>query len=148
MTSPETLRLERVVAARQEQVWEAWTTEGGLASWWWSHWRDTQYAVDLRLDGSYLIEAPSQGIGVTGEFRRIDKPHTLEMTWVWLEHGDRGEVEQVTVTFTPEDDPAFTRIEIVHTGPWTTPEPAENYATGWNFTLDQLEAMLAHPGSV
>jgi uncharacterized protein YndB with AHSA1/START domain len=141
MNRPDTLQLERVVSAPPAQVWSAWTTEEGLASWWWSHWNDTTYAVDLRPGGTYLIETPSQGIGVTGEFLRIDEPHALEMTWVWIDDGDRSEVERVAVAFTPEDA-ASTRISITHTGPWTTPEPAENYALGWNSTLDQLQAML------
>lgn len=143
MTSPDTLRLERVVPASPSRVWEAWTTESGLASWWWSHWPDTTYAVDLRVGGSYLIDAAPQGVGVTGEFRRLDEPHRLEMTWVWLDHGERGDLEHVAVTFTPEDGAARTRITIVHSGPWTSSEPAENYAMGWNFTLDQLEVALS-----
>jgi uncharacterized protein YndB with AHSA1/START domain len=148
MSHHDTLRLTRVVAATLARVWEAWTTEEGLASWWWSHLPDTTYSVDLRPGGSYRIEAPGPGFAVTGEYLRIEEPHQLEMTWVWLDHGQRGDLEQVAVTFIPEDDPSFTRIDIVHTGPWTTPEPAENYLLGWNFTLDQLETTLAGaPGS-
>jgi len=142
MTSPDTLRLERVVSAPPARVWKAWTTAEGLASWWWSHWPDTTYAVDLRVGGSYLIDAAAHGVGVTGEFEKLDEPHHIEMTWVWLDDGVRGDLEHVAVTFTAADD-GRTRIEIVHTGPWRTPEPAESYAMGWNFTLDQLEAMLA-----
>lgn len=141
MTPHDTLTLHRVVAASPARVWEAWTTEDGLASWWWTHLEDTTYAVDLRVGGTYRLEAASQGIGVTGEFLRIEEPRRLEMTWVWLEEGEPGEVEKVTVTFTPEDD-ASTRIDLVHTGPWTTAEPAESYAQGWGFTLDQLQRTL------
>ena len=142
MISPDSLRLERVVSAPPERVWEAWTTAEGLASWWWSHWPDTTYAVDLRIGGAYLIENPTHGVGVTGEFVSIDEPRSLEMTWVWLDDGDRGDVERVAVTFTPEGDTS-TRVTVVHTGPWTTPEPAENYALGWNVTLDQLGARFS-----
>lgn len=142
MTSHDTLRMERVVAAPPADVWNAWTTEKGLASWWWRHWPDTTYAVELRVGGSYLIENTARGVGVTGEFVSIDEPRSLEMTWVWLDDGNRGDLERVTVTFTLEDA-ASTRISIVHTGPWTTAEPAENYALGWNFTLDQLQASFA-----
>lgn len=145
MTRHDTLRLHRVVSAPQAQVWQAWTTEEGLASWWWTHLEGTTYAVDLRVPGSYRIEAASHGIGVTGEFLRIQEPHRLEMTWVWLDDGTRGDLEEVVVTFTPEDDRSRTRIEIVHTGPWTTAEPAENYATGWQFVLDQLQATSVRP---
>lgn len=91
MTSPDTLYLERVVTAPRAQVWETWTTDQGLASWWWSHFQDTTYAVDLRPGGSYRIETA-----------------------------------------------------------WTTTEPSENYAMGWNFTPDQLQATSAGssaPGS-
>ena len=144
MTDNGTLHVERVVAATQARVWEAWTSAEGLAAWWWSHWADTTYAVELRPGGTYLIESPSHGVGVTGEFVGIEEPERLEMTWVWLDDGEPGPVEHVSVTFTAQDS-AHTRISIVHTGPWATPEPAENYTTGWSFTLDQLEAACASP---
>lgn len=143
MTRHDTLRLHRVVAAPPARVWEAWTAEEGLASWWWHHLQDTTYAVDLRVGGDYRFEAASQGFGVTGEFLRIEEPHRLEMTWVWLDDGERGAIEKVVVTFTPEKHAASTRIDLVHTGPWTTPEPADNYAIGWSSTLDQLQTTVA-----
>lgn len=141
MSTPVDLRLERVVAASPERVWEAWTTATGLAGWWWSHWPGTRYSVDLVVGGGYLIEDGDHGVGVRGEYLEIEPPRRLVFTWVWLDDGRPGEVERVEVTFTPEG-PA-TRVALVHTGPWATTEPAENYAQGWAFVLDALERQLA-----
>lgn len=134
------LTMTRTFAADRERVWAAWTTAEGLATWWWAHLPGTSYAVDLRVGGSYRIEATAAGFGVAGEFTRVDPPHALEMTWTWLDDGVPGAVEQVALAFTEVAD--GTRLDLVHTGPWTTPQPAEDYRTGWTQTMDALHDLL------
>lgn len=146
MTAPE-LTMTRTVAAPPEAVWRAWTTEQGLASWWWHTWPDTRYAIDATPGGSYRIEAADHGIGVRGEFLEVTPPHRLVFSWIWIddgveEHSPDGP-ERVTVTFTATGD--GTRIDLLHTGPWTTTEPVENYRQGWDFVLDALTGSTADP---
>lgn len=134
------LTMTRTFAADRPRVWRAWTTGEGLATWWWAHLPDTTYAVDCRVGGSYRIEAGAAGFGVAGEFLEVEPPRRLAMTWTWLDDGVPGDVERVELTFT--EVPGGTRLDLVHTGPWTTPQPAEGYRTGWTRTLDSLEEVV------
>jgi uncharacterized protein YndB with AHSA1/START domain len=130
------LELDRLVAAAPDRVWDAWTTERGLAGWWWRHWPDTTYEVDLRIGGAYRIAAADHGIAVHGAYETIDPPRTLAFSWVWAEDGVDGPMERVEVTFAAEGD--GTRVSVLHTGPWTTRDEAESYRQGWEFVLDAL----------
>jgi uncharacterized protein YndB with AHSA1/START domain len=138
---PPVLDLTRTFAAPRERVWHAWTTADGLATWWWSHLPGTTYAVDLRVDGAYRIEATAAGFGVAGRFVDVVAPERLSMTWTWLDESTPGPEEHVAVTFT--EVPGGTRLDLRHTGPWTTTQPVEDYRTGWAQTLDALEALTA-----
>ena len=55
MTEP--LVITRLVPATPEQLWLSWTTEPGLATWWWHTWPDTRYRVNAWVGGEYRIEA-------------------------------------------------------------------------------------------
>lgn len=135
------IELNRSFAGSQEQLWSAWTTAEGLATWWWSTWPDTRYFVDGRKGGNYRIEAADHGIGVHGEYLTWTPSELLEFSWIWVDQGLEGPEERVCVTFTPDGE--GTRVIVVHTGPWTTSEPAKNYRQGWNFVLDALASAPA-----
>jgi len=141
--NPIQLTMSRTFDVTAEQLWRAWTTEDGLAGWWWHTWPDTRYQVDARVGGSYRIDAADHGIGVRGEFLEVTPPHRLVFSWIWVDDGVDGALEQVTVTFSPDGD--GTRIDLLHTGPWTSTEPAENYRQGWGFVLDALERTATAP---
>ena len=138
MTEP--LVITRLVPATPEQLWLAWTTEPGLATWWWHTWPDTRYRVDARVGGEYRIEAADHGFGVRGTFEVVEAPSRLVFSWVWYELADGVASEepddQVQVVFTPH--PNGTLQQLTHTGPWTDDEAAENYRQGWTFVLDAL----------
>jgi uncharacterized protein YndB with AHSA1/START domain len=135
------LVIERHVAAPPARVWSLWTTTAGLAEWWWTFLDGTTYEIDARVGGSYRIENPGAGFGVRGEFREVEPEQRFAATWVWLDDGTDGDVEHLEVRFAPDGD--GTRLTIVHDGPWTTREPAENYARGWSDTLAQLDRLVA-----
>lgn len=138
MTEP--LVITRLVPATPEQLWLSWTTEPGLATWWWHTWPDTRYRVDARVGGEYRIEAADHGFGVRGTFEAVEAPSRLVFSWVWYELADGVASEepddQVQVVFTPH--PNGTLQQLTHTGPWTDDEAAENYRQGWTFVLDAL----------
>lgn len=137
--SSDRLTMQRTFAADRSAVWRAWTTAEGLATWWWAHLPGTTYAVDARVGGGYRIEATAAGFGVTGEFLEVVAPERLVLSWSWLDDGVPGPVERVELTFT--EVAGSTRLDLVHTGPWTTPQPAEDYRVGWTQTLDGLAAL-------
>ncbi len=138
MTEP--LVITRLVPATPEQLWLAWTTEPGLAAWWWHTWPDTRYRVNARVGGEYRIEAADHGFGVRGTFEVVEAPSRLVFSWVWYELADGVASEepddQVQVVFTPH--PNGTLLQLTHTGPGTDDEAAENYRQGWTFVLDAL----------
>lgn len=135
------LTVDRHVPADIQQVWLAWTTEAGLATWWWHTWSDTRYEVNALPGGTYRIEAAEHGIGVRGTYRTLDAPHRLAFSWVWYEPGEGGvpvdePLDEVEVTLAAEA--GGTRVMVVHSGPWTSMQAAEDYRQGWAFVLDAL----------
>ena len=45
------LSMSRAIPVGIDAVWLAWTTEPGLARWWWSSWPDTRYRVNAVVGG-------------------------------------------------------------------------------------------------
>jgi uncharacterized protein YndB with AHSA1/START domain len=134
------LTVSRVLPAPPDRVWPAWTTEQGLAGWWWTHLPGTTYEVDARAGGRYRISSPAAGIGVHGEYAIVDEPSCLTATWVWVDDGVDGPVERVTIRFAPH--PSGTLLTIDHDGAWTAREPAEAYRQGWSDVIDALVQVL------
>ena len=65
-----TLSFTGTVAVPPQVAYEAWVDPARLASWWWPQLADTTYAVEPRIGGTLLIDSPTAGIGVRGEFLR------------------------------------------------------------------------------
>ena len=135
------LEVERVVSAPIDAVWAAFTTPEGLKRWWWRHWDDTAFAVQLHEGGAYRIESASMGISVSGHYLAVEAPRRLACTWVWTDDNGVSSDEAVNVRFEPTD--GGTRIRIRHTGRWIDRGPAEDYRRGWEFTLSQLREAIA-----
>lgn len=137
------LVLHRTLPAPPERVWWAWTTVEGLATWWWHHLPGTTYAVGLHVGGAYRIDAAGAGFGVAGEYLEVEAPRRLVSTWTWFDDGTPGPTERVEVELTPVD--GGTRLDLVHSGPWTSAQAAQtiaDYRTGWGQTIDELQAVL------
>ena len=140
------LNLTHVVAAEPSDVFDLWTTTAGLDQWWWIHWVNVCRSADPRLGGSYLLEAPDQGITVRGEFTTFDRPSRLAFTWIWADGDGDGPDESVEVRLTPVeiDDSVSPQIEHAHSGPWTTAEQPDNCRQGWKFVLNELSEAVAN----
>lgn len=135
------LRLERTLPADVGTVWAAFTTEAGLRRWWWNHWSDVEFAVDLRPGGRYRITAPGPGIGVEGTFLAVEPTGHLAYSWEWVDAEGRSRHEAVDLRFSPTED-GGTRLDLRHTGPWADDAPARSYREGWEFTLGALDTLL------
>lgn len=75
------LNPQQTFNATPERLWLAWTTEAGLAAWWWNGWPTTTYTVDLRVGGSYRITSEPQRIGVHGQYLEIVPLQRLVSSW-------------------------------------------------------------------
>jgi uncharacterized protein YndB with AHSA1/START domain len=129
------LVVEQFVPANPREVYAAWTSAVALATWWWPQIPDTTYDVDARVGGAYRIWSQEQGIGVRGEFLRLDEPHEIGMTWEWLTEGEESVLEQVWVRFTPAD--GGTTVSVTHRLHETV-ESDESQRQGWEYVLGRL----------
>ena len=135
------LRLEATIDAPVGDVWRAWSSAAGLASWWWTHWDDVAITADVRVGGSYRVDAPDHGIALSGEYLVVDPDRRLAFTWRWTDAGGTSRDEAVDVLF--EAKRGGTAVTVRHTGPWDTDAPADSYRQGWDFVLAELGRRLS-----
>jgi uncharacterized protein YndB with AHSA1/START domain len=137
MSTAEPIRLERVIHAPREDVFEAWTDPARLRTWW-----GPPGVPVLRLDGelkpggAYLIamSEPTGGERVLEwSFREIDPPRRLVYGWRWLQGS--GDDSLVTVEFADLGD--RTRVVVEHTG---LPDEHSRaiHESGWIGCLDNF----------
>lgn len=126
-----TLKLTRIIAASQKEVFEAWTTADSMKQWFCP--QDATVLLielDVRIDGLFRIEIqhPDEGrIAITGVYREIVPPEKLVFTWlsrhthhreslVTLEFLARGEATELILVQTQlPDEEAVQR----HIAAWT-----------------------------
>lgn len=132
-----TITLTRTVATDPDSAFASWTDPAELATWWWPQFPDTEYALDVRVGGTYRILSASAGIGVRGEYLTVDRPDGFTMTWVWIEDGaaeaDPDVADTVRVSFAATD--GGTTVTVAHT---TDEAGMDAYRQGWNDVLDRL----------
>lgn len=138
------LRFEVVVSASIDDVWTAFTTPDGLATW---LWRDVR--VDLRSGGDWLVLFPGGKTG-GGTIRSFAPQRQITIAALAPEQFPTVREQRTTVVF--EFDavtPATTKVTLVQTGWKTGSEWDESYeylATGNATLLRQLyQRFLAGP---
>jgi uncharacterized protein YndB with AHSA1/START domain len=111
------LRAERVVHAPVNEVWKAWTTNEGIASFF-----APQGRVDLRIDGTYDVWFdPSAEPGLRGAegMRILDVDPEKRFAFTWNAPASipsiRGKRTLVVLEFAAEGKEA-TRLRFTHTG--------------------------------
>jgi uncharacterized protein YndB with AHSA1/START domain len=134
------LHLELEIDAPVAAVWDAWSSAGALAEWWWNHWPDVTIAADVRAGGEYRFDAPEHGFTVSGEYLVVEPRRRLAFTWVWTDEDGALRDEAVDVAF--RETATGTALVIRHTGPWAESGPAESYRQGWEFVLAELARRL------
>jgi uncharacterized protein YndB with AHSA1/START domain len=141
METTEALTLSRLIQARRERVFEAWTTPE-LAQWIGTGQRRVITSkVDLRIGGAYQIEIETADHGTlqfSGVYREIKAPSRVVFTWnlgsCFPEFS--GQPTQVTVDLAEQK--GGTLVTITHEG-LPTAEVCDRHAGGWNVSLDNLE---------
>jgi uncharacterized protein YndB with AHSA1/START domain len=140
-----TLRIERVVNAPVEEVFDAFVTPERVADWWGPEGVTIpEYSMDVRPGGKLHHRAPlpdGNKPEVSGVYRAIEKNKRLVFTWAWKqEDGSRGHETEVTVTFEPAGkNTKLTLVqsvfaEIVH---------RDRHGQGWESSFDSLASHLA-----
>ena len=145
MTDDRVLRLERLIPAPPERVFEAWTRPELLAQWWGPDGFDVpEYSLDVREGGRWRTTMRSpQGTlhKVSGVYRAIEPPRRLVFTWAWdNEKGVRYQETEVTVTFEPV--PGGTRLVLLQQM-FQDKDGRDKHQAGWSSSFDCLERLFS-----
>jgi len=139
-----TLRLERIIRAPVQRVYDAWIVPEQLAAWWGPEGVSIpDHAMDVRPGGKWrtVMKRPDGNtLEVSGVYRTIEK-NKLVFTWAWTQaDGSRGHETEVTVTFEPV--PGGTRLVLVQQV-FQSQEQRDNHGKGWASSFDSLEKWIA-----
>jgi uncharacterized protein YndB with AHSA1/START domain len=139
-----TLELERVLPAAPSVLFRAFSESNDLAKWWGPYgYTAPSMEFDPRVGETYRIEMqPPQGDSfyLTGEFREVDPPARLALTFIW-EVSDPDDVRTV-VGLTFGDLGEATEVVLTQ-GPFKTEARRALHRDGWTDSLDKLEHLLS-----
>ena len=140
-----TLRLERIIPAPVERVFEAFMVPEQIAAWWGPEYCTIpDYSIDVRPGGKWrtVMKLPDgKQPEVSGVYRRIEKNKQIVFTWAWKQDdGTRGHETEVTVTFEPVGK--HTKLTLVQSL-FVEEVHRDNHGKGWESTFNSLEKYLA-----
>lgn len=135
------LTKEIEVAAAPMDVWSAWSSNEGIASW----WSPPETNIELRIGGPYellfLRDAPEGSRGSEGcKVLAYVPGESFSFTWNAPPHLALREVETwVVLTFSPLA--SGTKVRLVHTGFLTGPDwdaYLDYFDGAWSAVLERL----------
>lgn len=141
---PTKLVLERTLNASPKEVFDAWT-KADLLEKWFAPTDDFSVKVtdlEVREGGHYRVEMIEKGgevHPVHGQYRTIEPPHRLVMTWGW-EAEDLPD-SLVTIELAETDD-GRTLLTLTHEK-FPTAEIQEQSLAGWQGCVARLERVFA-----
>lgn len=132
------VRLERVVPASPDAVFEAWTNPDLLGRWM-SPVGHAEASVDLRVGGALSVAMVHGDTRIehSGEFLELDRPRRLRFTWSSPYTGPTPSI----VTVTLEQDGAETRLVVVHER--LSADVVVSHEGGWSSMVDRLVGLLS-----
>lgn len=139
------LRIERLIPASPERLFELWSEPSELVKWWGPDGFDVPAsALDVRPGGYWrtTMRSPQGDLHtVSGVYRTIDKPRRLVFTWGWDDDtGLRGHETEVTVTFEPA--PGGTRMVLLQQA-FENKDQRDRHNQGWSSSFDCLARVAA-----
>jgi uncharacterized protein YndB with AHSA1/START domain len=142
VTGAATVRVQRVMPAVPDVVFDEWLDRESLQEWMCPRpVRVLHVTVDPRVGGLVRFDVDDEGtrVLITGQFMTIDRPRLLRFTWSNSNWSNPTLESVVNVAFEAvgEDE---TLMSIEHS--LLPPEEFENFHSGWTLTVDQLAAVL------
>jgi uncharacterized protein YndB with AHSA1/START domain len=143
MTTSDSLRVSRIIAADADTLFQAWTDPHVLVDWWRQEddgWAFAGASIDLRVGGRYRLAmtAPDGKIhAATGLYREIQRPTRLVFTWDWEEAINSVGDTLVTVEF-KEAGAQRTEVVVTHTR-FADAARMGRHRQGWTELLRLLE---------
>ena len=140
-----TLKLERIIHAPIEEVFDAWIVPEKIASWWGPEYATIpEYSIDARPGGRWrtvMLQPTGNRVEVSGVYRVIEKNKQLVFSWAWKqEDGSRGHETEVTVNF--ERVGKDTRLTLIQSV-FVEPVHRDRHGEGWTSSFNSLEQYLA-----
>lgn len=138
---PPAVRVQRVIAAPPERVYDEWLDAEALCDWMCPRpARATRVELDPRVGGRLRIDIEDSGdrLYVTGRYLELDRPRVLAFTWWCSEWADERDTV-VTVTFQPE--PGGRTLMTIHHARLRD-EVRPDHEKGWVLIAEQLEASI------
>jgi uncharacterized protein YndB with AHSA1/START domain len=142
MSEPPVVRVQRVMPAPPDVVFDEWLDVEALADWMCPRpSRCVAITVEPHVGGRVRFDVDTSGslVLITGQFLEIDRPRTLRFTWSHSGWADPTATSIVTVEFEPLGDDQ-TLMSIEHA--LVPPAEFESHNRGWAVTADQLAALL------
>ncbi|MUL85585.1 MULTISPECIES: SRPBCC domain-containing protein [unclassified Mycolicibacterium] len=142
MTDAPTVRVQRLMPATPDVVFDQWLDPESLREWMCPRpVRCVEVVVEPRVGGLVRFDVDDSGAGVliTGQFLTIDRPRVLRFTWSNSNWIDPTVTSIVNVEFEPAGD-GQTMMSIEHS--LLPPEEFDNFHSGWILTFEQLGAVL------
>ena len=135
-------RVQRIMPAAPEVVFDQWLDPESLADWMCPRpVRCVSVNLEPCVGGNVRFDVDDSGnlVLITGRFLVIDRPHRLRFTWSASDWSDPTMVSVVTVAFEPVGD-GQTLMSIEHSA--LPPDFFDEYQDGWARTCDQFAAGL------
>lgn len=132
------MSIERLVPARVERVFAAWT-DPALMSEWLSPTGNAEVEADVRPGGTFrvLMLGEDMRLEHTGEYIVVEPPNRLIFTWCSKYTGETPSM--VTVLLTPEG--TNTRLQLTHE---RLPDHVVTaHESGWSSMVERLPAVLS-----
>ena len=144
--STHVLRIERTFAASAEEVFDAWTSPEVMRRWFhcFPDWETPEADVDLRVGGKVrvVMRRPNGGeAGMQGEYRLIDRPHRLVMTWAFDD--DPSNEQLIELSFWESE--GSTTVLLVNSR-ISTDGRRDAQDLGWYGCFNELQRALARGG--
>ncbi|MBU8813219.1 SRPBCC domain-containing protein [Mycolicibacterium goodii] len=142
MTESPTVRVQRVMPAALEVVFDEWLDPDALMDWMCPRpVRCVAVSVEPRVGGRLRFDVDDTGSAVliTGQFLEIDRPRRLRFTWTNSDWSDPSRVSIVQVEFEGAGE-GETLMSIEHS--LLPPEEYDGFHHGWIRTFEQLDGKL------
>jgi uncharacterized protein YndB with AHSA1/START domain len=137
------VRIERTFAASAEEVFDAWTSPEVMRRWFhaFEDWETPEAEVDLRVGGRVRVvmrRPDGRDAGMGGEYRLIDRPNRLVMTWTFDDYPDNEQLIELTFSETE----GSTTVLMINSR-ITSNERRESQDMGWYGCFNELQRIFS-----
>jgi uncharacterized protein YndB with AHSA1/START domain len=136
------VRIERTFVAVAEEVFDAWTSPEVMRRWFHPgpDWETPEAEVDLRVGGKIRVvmrRPDGTFAGARGEYRVIDRPNRLVMTWSFDDEPSNEQLLELSFS----ESGGSTTVLLVNSH-ISSERRRDSQDWGWQMCLGELERVL------